>query len=221
MKTKLTIAALLVTFAAVGTARADEWVLQPFPDRTMLPDTPLSTPMGTNIAVGGGVEDFLDDEVESQSDVAGSWGARVVIGSRSAIAGEVEYIGAAQQIDALGVASDAALVRNGVTANLRLGLPFTNGPWAVTPYALGGLGWSRFDLINEGRNTSSIRNEDDVFTIPVGAGISAGYNRFTMDARYAFYPTFDDELLRTPTGSTDRDAGLDHWNINLMLGYEF
>ena len=210
----LLVALVLCSAGAVG---ADEWRVQLLPEN--LPDH-LMTSVGTALQIGGGVSDFVQEEVGGVSDIAGAWNVRAIVGTRSFVSGEVGYVGGAQSMDALGLHGRASLLRSGLEANLRLNVPITNGPWMIEPYAFGGVGWSRYDLLYEGSNTSSIRDNDDVFNVPVGGGFSIAYKQFTLDARYAFYPTFDDELLETPTGSTDTSAGLDNWTAALMFGVE-
>lgn len=210
----------LLTVLGAGSAQADEWRVRLLPERGVVPEHVI-TQIGTSLQIGGGVSDYLLDEVGSMADVAGSWSARAIIGTRSAVSGELGYLGSAQAIDALGLDTKASLVRNGLEANLRLNLPIVNGPWMLAPYALGGVGWSRYDVIHEGTNTSSIRDADDVFTVPVGGGFATTYRQFSLDLRYVYYPTFDDELLMTPTGSTDTSAGLDNWMLGMNFGYEF
>lgn len=200
-------------------AAAQNWVIVLMPETGTHPEH-IRSPMGTGFEVGGGVADFADSELRDLSGTGGTWNARAIFGTRSAIAGEVAYVGGAADIDALGLNTNAAIVRNGVEANLRLNLPIVSGPWMLAPYAFGGVGFTRFDLVNEGTNTSSVRSNDDVLNIPVGAGFAMTYGRFRLDGRYSYYPAFDDELLETPTGSVDRDASLDTWGVNLNLGIE-
>lgn len=211
----LTIACLL----PAGNAAAEEWRIRLLPERGAVPEHVYSQ-IGTSLQVGGGVADFTDAELRDLTGVAGTWNARATVGTRSAIAGEIGYLGSASEIDALGMDTSAAMVRNGLEANLRLSLPIVNGPWMLAPYAFGGVGWTRYTLVNEGTNTSSVRGTDDVLSIPFGGGLSANFKQFVLDARYSFYPAFDDELLRTPTGSTDESARMHNWVVNLMIGYE-
>jgi hypothetical protein len=214
------VGALLLSILGSATARADDWQIRLMPNRDTTSDHIISF-IGTSVEVGGGVADFTDRDVTDMAGVAGTWNARAIVGTRSLIGGELGYVGTAQSISALGLHSSSALVGNGLEANLRLNIPVVNGPWLVEPYVFGGVGWTRFDVLHQGTNTSSLRNADDVFDVPIGGGIAAHYGAYVMNLRYAFYPTFDDELLMTPTGSTDTSAGLDHWNLGLALGYEF
>lgn len=214
------ISVLLLSLVGAGSAQADEWRVRLLPERGAVPEHIISQ-IGTSLQIGGGVADFLESEVGGMADVAGAWNARAVIGTRSFVSGELGYLGSAQAIDALGLDNSASLVRNGLEANLRLNLPIVNGPWMIAPYALGGLGWARYDVVHSGTNTSSVRNADDVFNVPVGGGLAANFKQFSIDMRYVYYPTFDDELLLTPTGSTDTNAGLDNWTLGMTFGYEF
>lgn len=214
-------AAVALLVSAVGaTAHAQDWRIQWMPDASVGGDHIVSF-VGTSVEIGGGVADFTDPDVSDMAGVAGAWNARAIVGTRSLVSGELGYVGAAQNVSTLGLRDTSALVRNGLEANLRLNMPIVNGPWLIEPFIFGGVGWTRFDVVYEGSNTSSLRNADDVFAVPLGGGVAGHYGAYLMNLRYAFYPTFDDELLRTPTGSTDTNASLDHWSLALSVGYEF
>ncbi len=190
------------------------------PPPAPLPEEPRRGPLGiASIHVGGGVANFTRDEIRDLTDVGGYWDARVVLGTRSIIGVEASYVGAAQNIEALGLDSDATLIRNGVEGALRLNLPFNpRGSVLVEPYAFGGAGWSRYNLVNEDFNTSNVRDEDDVFTVPLGVGLSTGARGFLFDARFTYRPTFGDDLVQNPDGST---ADLQNWTAGASIGYEF
>lgn len=170
---------------------------------------------GMSLSLGGGVSDFIDDDAEDITDVGGAWDARLAIGTRSILGLEAAYVGTAQDMDALGLDDDAVLVSNGVEALARLNL----GNYALQPYVVGGVGWTRYEIVNEDFNTSAIESQDDIVTVPVGAGLNARLGGgFLVDGRFTYRAAFNDNLIdATTNGSGD----LDNWNVTARLGYEF
>lgn len=76
--------------------------------------------VGIGLSLGGGVDDFVGEELRDMTSLGGSWNLRATLGTRSLLAGEVSYIGTAQSIAAPGFDDDAVLAGNGVQAALRL-----------------------------------------------------------------------------------------------------
>jgi hypothetical protein len=169
------------------------------------------------LSVGGGVQGFTDSDLDDSVNTGGSWDVRARFGTRSALSLEAAYIGSAQDVDIIGVESDAVLVGNGAEAALRFNL-ITDMPWQ--PYVFGGAAWRRYDLTETDRNTSIIEGTDDVFEVPMGGGVEWYFDRLTLDARAQFRPAFDDDLTRRmrPDGEDD-DAH--RWGVSANLGYEF
>jgi hypothetical protein len=179
----------------------------------------LRTPMGVSLQVGGGVTNFVSESTREGTDVGGYWDVRAVVGTRSFVALELAYLGQAQDIQAPGLDPDAYLLGNGVEGALRLQAPFAlAGRYLLAPFGFVGLGWTRYDLANDDFNTSAVANDDNVLTVPLGAGVAFGYQGFVADARFTYRPTFDDDRL-FPAG--DDFADLQNWAVGAMVGYEF
>ena len=177
-------------------------------------DTDLYTSFGMSLSVGGGVTDFVDDSAEDVTDVGGAWDARLAIGTRSIIGIEAAYVGTAQDMDALGLDDDAVLVSNGVEGLARLNL----GNYFLQPYVVGGVGWSRYEIVNEDFNTSAIDSSDDIVTVPLGAGLDAKLGGgFLLDGRFTYRTAFNDDMFDAMSDGAD----LDNWNVSARLGYEF
>jgi hypothetical protein len=157
--------------------------------------------------------------MENLTDPSGSYDARLLIGTRSIIGVEAAYIGTAGNIDTLGLDNDALLVSNGAEGLLRLNI----GTYMIQPFIFGGAAWQRFDLVNEGVNTSSVSGSDDVFALPFGAGVSSylGSTGLTLDVRATYRATYSEDLLNTDLANDDDGGDLDTWNISGRLGYEF
>lgn len=190
----------------------------------------LLTGFGGLVTVGGGVGNFVESDLRSATGAAGTWEARGVLGTRSPLAIEAAYVGSAQNIDALGLDDSAALVSNGVESALRLSVPVTQReitqmrelgvPVLVSPYAFGGVGWRRYNLLNRGANTSSVQDEDDIMTLPVGLGLALGVGGVTLDGRATYRHTFFSDLIGNDTSSFS-DAALNQWQLGANLGFEF
>lgn len=169
----------------------------------------LLIPIGMSAEVGGGVGGFTDTRATDVSKVAGTWSARLVIGTRSVLGGEVAYIGTAQGMNALGLDDKAVLVSNGAEGLLRLN--------AMTgmfqPYVFAGLSIKHYQLTNEAFNTSSVNDKDDVGEFPVGVGFSVRVGRIIADIRATYRQAFDSTLLgHTP---------LNNWGAGAKVGFEF
>lgn len=178
----------------------------------------LATDMGIGIRVGGGIMNFAEEQIRDLTDTGGAWGAHVTIGTRSPIAFEASYIGSAMSFDALGVDPDAILLSNGATGALRFNLLQQD----FQPYLLAGAGWRRFVVTNTDVNTSALRNDDNIFEVPLGVGVAYRIGGFMADLRGDYRLAFDDELLRRPVDDPDEIGnGLDNWQVTLSVGVEF
>jgi hypothetical protein len=175
----------------------------------------LITSMGIEASIGGGVVGFTEQELTDVTDPGGSWTARLTVGTRSYLAGELAYIGTAQNINSFGLDSNTVLMSNGVEGALRLNL-VDRGIWQ--PFAFVGIAWKRYGLVNEGVNTSSVNDSDNVGEVPVGAGLAFRYEGFVVDARFEFRPTFNNDLM-APVGSDE--TPLHSWGANARVGWEF
>jgi hypothetical protein len=180
------------------------------------PDT-LISPYGMGVYAGGGVGSFTNEEMRDLTGTAGVWEARVQFGTRVPIGFEAAYQGSLQQIDALGLDTDARLVSNGLEGNVRVN--FVDAP--IAPYAFAGLGWRRFDLTNVNTNTSSVEDTDDVLQIPMGVGLSYRFDRLIADLRGTFRATAYEDLVPATTTSGDDFEDLSSWDVALHVGFEF
>ena len=168
------------------------------------------TPMGMSAMVGGGVTGFTEEEPRSFSEVGGGWDARLVIGTRTIIAGELAYLGSSRDVAALGLDESAFLQGHGGEAAARLNLL----PGLFQPYLLAGAGFTRYTLTNEDFNTSSIDDSATVAHFPLGVGAALRYEGFVADARGVFRPTVEGDMFSD-------DSEMHTWGANLSLGAEF
>ena len=171
----------------------------------------LLTPLGEYALLGGGVSDYTDDAVKDRFGVGGSWDLRLGIGSRFYVGGEVAYVGSARG----GERDGADLLSNGAEAVVRVQYPYATGQWLVEPFAFGGIGWDRVTLRDA---APGLKDEDDVGVVPVGAGLTVGYGRFLLDARFTYRASFDEDLA---LAVGEEPADLEQWGVSAALGYEF
>jgi hypothetical protein len=193
-------------------------------------DGALFTEYGTALYVGGGVTGFVEDDVVDNTTPGGFWDVRGVAGTRTPVGIELGYTGSARDVNALGLSDDAFLLSNGLEAALRLQAPITqddigggigqDAPVLISPYAFGGLGWTRYDLLNEGTNTSSVLNQDDIMSLPLGVGIGLGLAGVSLDARFTYRHAFFSDLVGDSTSSFD-EVSLNQWNLGASIGFEF
>jgi hypothetical protein len=172
----------------------------------------LLTPQGMGLSIGGAFSDFVQTGVRDFTTPGGGIEARYVFGTRSYIAGEAAYIGTLNGLNPLGVDDNALLMSNGVEGAVRVN--FLTGEWQ--PYALAGLGWKHYNVVNTDTNTSDVRDEDDAMTIPVGLGIAYRYRNLFADLRGMFKPSVFDDIV-----VTDDDSRLDTASASLNVGFEF
>jgi hypothetical protein len=157
---------------------------------------------GIAVALGGGVSGFTSETMRDTTQDGGDWGVRVSVGTRSRLGLEAQYLGSAQSIDALGIENDAKLVGNGVQAGLRYNVLDYN----IQPFVFGGVAWRHYRLMDEGINTSSVSDRDDVLEIPIGVGLAWKYRGVMFDVRGEFrYAALEDMVPRL-----DGDAAAMH-----------
>lgn len=173
--------------------------------------------IGVGTTIGGGVIGFVDQNARAFTSAGGSWETRVSAGTRTFVALEAAYIGSAQNINALGL-SDARLIGNGAEGDLRVNLTRK----MVQPYLFGGLGWDHYKVSTSGANTSSLRDSDDVLTVPFGVGLSLRVAKSVLiDVRGTARAAFYDDLMDGPYAASGQDAKLHTWNVGGRLGWEF
>jgi hypothetical protein len=83
-------------------------------------DDHLITPFGMSLAVGGGLMNFFDQDTRDLTGPAGTWEARLTIGTRSPLAFEAAYVGSAQNVNALGLDNSAYLLGTSFEGDARL-----------------------------------------------------------------------------------------------------
>ncbi len=182
---------------------------------------PLFSTVGLRFSLGGGISEFTDSPMEDMTDLGGNWEARLLVGANSILGLEAAYIGSARDIDALGLDDDAVLLGTGVEANARLNfLKFADDRADV--YAVGGIGWNHYEIVNEGFNTSNVQDHDGVLIVPVGVGLGYRVERLTFDVRGTWRPAFDEELIRLDVAPDEDDgSSLDSWSALGRVGFEF
>lgn len=163
---------------------------------------------GAYVLAGGGVTNFTHPGARDRVDPGGTWDVRLGIGQRFFAGGEFAYVGSAHS----GGGLRSTVQSNGFEAVLRLQYPWERGRWFVEPFAFGGIGWIHFN--RDGARDMAL--EDTV--LPIGAGVTVGWDRFLVDARFTFRRAFDSEILRAPDGSK---ASLDTWALTAGVGYAF
>lgn len=171
----------------------------------------LVTPIGMSATLGGGLTGFTASRAREFSDVGGGWNARLVVGTRSMIAGEVAYIGSVQDINAIGLDPGAQLLANGGEVLGRVNFL----PGMFQPYVLAGAGYVNYNVVNNDFNTSSINNSDNLVQFPIGAGMAFRYEGLVVDARGTFRPTVEGDLF------ANGENGMQSWGTNLSAGFEF
>jgi hypothetical protein len=171
--------------------------------------------IGAGLLLGGGVEDFTNNNMQTMTGTGGAWNARVVAGTRQIVGVEAAYQGAARNISTLGLSNDAVLLNNGVEGALRLNIPIIRSRTLVEPFGFVGLGWSHYQITNTNTNTSSLAGTDDIMAVPFGGGLAMSYGAFMADARFTYRQTYYNDLVRTGGGN------LNTWNVGGQVGFAF
>jgi hypothetical protein len=171
--------------------------------------------LGFMVSAGGGASNFTDSTTRDVTSVMGSWSASVVLGTRTFIGLEGDYVGAAGSVSALGIGGSTSktLVRNGFQGLLRLQLPFVETNMLIEPYMFGGLGYDHYSFTGSLPSTASVTATDNTMTVPAGGGLMIGYRGFMFDARFTYRPTYFENLFS--------NTGLTNWNASGAIGYEF
>jgi hypothetical protein len=174
-----------------------------------------SSRVGTGLLVGGGYEDFTNNNLQRMTSGGGAWNARAIAGTRQYVGVEAAYVGAARSIDALGVQSNAVLMANGVEGALRLNVPVVmRRGQLLEPFGFVGLGWSHYQVTNTNVNTSDLASDDDIMSLPVGGGLEYAIGRFMADARFTYRSTYYNDLMRT-------GGNLNNWGVSTQVGFSF
>ncbi len=169
--------------------------------------------LGIGISAGGGVTGFVDDNMRDVAGLGAAWDVRVTLGTRSMLALEAAYIGSHREVDL--VIDDITLDSHGLEGNGRLNI----GTFAIQPFALAGLGWTRYMVYDRGEQVM-LNSDDDVLIVPVGAGVAFHAGAVALDLRGTYRFAFDDELFRDEAEFEDRPA-FDNWSVTARAGLEF
>jgi len=194
------------------------------------PVTPVTTPppppfylrgFGFAVMAGGLYQDFTNNTMQNSTSGAGGWSARFIAGMNSIIGVEAAYVGAASQVQGLGVTANTPyLVSNGLEGTARLNVPLRMGYHLVEPYGFAGIGYSHYTISNYNANAqrlSSFTSTDNVMDVPVGGGLAYAYKQFIVDARAGWTATYYQNIL---TGANSSGT-LDHWNVGGQVGFRF
>lgn len=192
---------------------------QPMTTAAPPPSESPASKIGIEALVGGGVTSYWNKGTRAITNAGGSWDARIGIGTRSYLAGEVAYIGSAQNITALGLESNALLMANGAEGVLRVNLTKAK----IQPYLFGGVGYQRYQVVNTAVSNADINDNDNVLEVPFGIGLSARpYKSFLLDVRGTGRATYFDNMFENfATGTGTSGTGLNSWTFNAHLGWEF
>lgn len=153
--------------------------------------------LGVGLDVGGGVHDFVDRGHSSQVDTGGAWAARLTVGTRQHIGGEVAYVGTANPVrNTLAAADRAVLVSNGVEGLLRVNALVND--WQ--PYAVAGYTYRRYVVQNSAANTSALADGTNSSEIPFGIGLAYRKYHFIGDLRGMVHPSVSSQLLQNSDG---------------------
>ncbi len=166
--------------------------------------------IGIQVETGGGVGGFIDDDISETTSAQGQWTGRVVIGTRRHFAGEVAYLGTAQNVNTFGVTPNSKLYGNGAEGAFRFNL--LTGMWQ--PYASAGLGFMHYNFNDSATLlTSDVQRSDTVLTVPVGVGMAWRSDMgLVLDGRLSFHPA---------TSGLIRNANLSTWDLQAKAGFEF
>jgi hypothetical protein len=168
---------------------------------------------GAAVQLGGGVMDFAGTAARGNINMGGSWDLRLTWGTRSVVGFEAAYVGTANKIKAEGLDPNADLIGNGAEGVLRINAPIEYHGSLFEPFGFGGVGWTRFDVVNDNVNVSNVREKDHVLTVPFGGGLAMSYRGFFADARFTYRLAYNEDLI----GRTS----LDNWIASANLGSEF
>ena len=196
---------------------------EPPPEQPPPPEAERFQPTWT-VSLGIGLVEFAGEEADSVTDIGASYDVRVLYAPHTLLDLEAAYIGTSQNITTLGLESDAKLRSNGVEAlakfDLGQYLSADLGALRFAPFVFAGFAYQRFNLSNEGVNTSDVADSDNVIAIPLGAGVGATWRNILGEARFTWRSTFDEDLFRDPSGAR-ADESLSHWTLMARAGLGF
>ena len=213
----MNVKVLIIAIVAAAAVRADPTV------ETAASAAPApASKIGISLGLGGGVTNFASSDMTGVADVGGAWEVRATIGTRGYLAAEAAYVGTRRNVNLAGVAGNPGesphIFSHGLEGAVRVQYPYLTGNWLIEPFASGGLGFSHLGVDAIVSQAAAMKTSDDVFVVPVGAGVSATWNRFVFEGRFTYRATFDQDLLTKANGET---ANLSNWSAGALVGYEF
>ena len=177
---------------------------------------------GFALMAGGGYQDFANNDMRQRTNGGGAWDLRFIAGLHSIIGVEGAYVGSARSLQTLGAtANNPALISNGLEGNLRLNIPIISGHSLFEPYGVVGIGWEQYHISNYNSNTQVLSDfsssNDNVMTVPFGAGFAYGYKGLLLDVRGTYAATYYNNLLQGTNGS----GTLNTWGVGGQVGFAF
>lgn len=171
------------------------------------------------VQAGGGYSNFTENGTRDLTTPGGLWTVRASSWANRWLGVEAGYIGTANGFDPP-TGGDAAILRNGFDVDLKLGYPVAVGNAYVAPYGLIGLGIDFLVLAGAEGNRAGADTHDTAFALPVGVGLTAGLDRYSLDARFAFRSNFGDAMFDS-ANRTIYTAGTNSLAFTLAAGYTF
>lgn len=171
--------------------------------------------VGVGLLLGGGYQQFTNNNLRNETSQGGYWNVRIVEGTRQFVGFEAAYVGDARGLTGLGFSNDARLISNGLEGALRVNVPIVRGLALVEPFGFIGVGWQHYQVTNNNNSLADITAKDDILTMPFGGGLEFAYRGFMADARFTYRETYYNNLLG-PNG-----GDLNNWNVGGQVGFEF
>ena len=130
---------------------------------------PLRGGAGMSLSAGMGVTGFSDDRIAALTNVGLGWDLRFLWGTRRPVGVEVGYAGTLRRAEAADLGENATLLSSELGSALRL--QFGVDTWQ--PYVFVGLGWKRFELLDQagGADALSMRDGDWIVAVTWHPGI--------------------------------------------------
>jgi hypothetical protein len=151
------------------------------------------------------------------SNANGLWAIRTDVAVQRYVYLEAGYVGTAAKVNAPLGNTAATLVGSTFEAIGKLS-PLSKS--ALKPYAFFGAAWRHYDIAGEDFTTSDagMDDSDDLFQIPVGAGLGYRRSGFIADARFTFRASAGESMIVESDGEY---APMHTWGVSAGLGYEF
>lgn len=201
--------ALLAIVAAAAAARADPAAVDPAG----------RLPIGLRLSIAGGVSNFVGASMREMADLGGAWDVRLTTHSRSWWSEEFAYAGSVRGFLAPNVPDRGSrtMLTHALEVSGRLNKPWMTPRWMLEPFLSLGIGWTHVQLENVPAQ-DLVRASDDLFVVPMAAGVSFVHDSLLVEGRFTYRQTFGENLVTTSSGGT---ASLASWSTTLALGYEF